>query len=108
MRELMARIAADLAAEGAQFAVVGGHAVSARTEPRFTRDIDLAVAVAGDRQAESLVGRLVQRGFRIVALVEQEATGRLATVRLEHGATICCSQPRASSGNSWHRRSRCA
>jgi hypothetical protein len=87
MRELMARIAADLAAEGAQFAVVGGHAVSARTEPRFTRDIDLAVAVAGDRQAESLVGRLVQRGFRIVALVEQEATGRLATVRLEHGAT---------------------
>jgi hypothetical protein len=58
--------------------------VSARTEPRFTRDLDLAVAVADDRQAEVLVGALVARRYRIVALIEQEATGRLATVRLEH------------------------
>ncbi len=35
------------------FALVGGLAVSARSEPRFTRDIDLAVAVDGDQQAES-------------------------------------------------------
>lgn len=82
--ELLARIAADLAAFAARFAVVGGHAVSARTEPRFTRDLDLAVAVANDREAETLINALATRGYRVVALIEQVATGRLATVRLEH------------------------
>jgi len=86
MHELLARVVADLVAAQARFAVVGGHAVSARTEPRFTRDLDLAVAAADDREAEALVAFLVQRGYRIVALVEQEATGRLATVRLEHAS----------------------
>jgi hypothetical protein len=33
------------------FALVGGLAVSVRVEPRFTRDIDLAVAVANDANA---------------------------------------------------------
>jgi len=86
MRDLLRRIAADLVAAKARFAVVGGHAVSARTQPRFTRDIDLAVAVADDRQAEALVGGLVPRGYRVVAILEQEGTGRLATVRLEHAS----------------------
>lgn len=36
--------AAMAALKGADFALVGGIAVSARTEPRFTRDLDLAVA----------------------------------------------------------------
>jgi len=84
MRELLARIVGDLTELNARHAVVGGHAVSARTEPRFTRDLDLAVSVTDDRQAETLVGALAARGYRIVALIEQEATGRLATVRLEH------------------------
>jgi hypothetical protein len=35
------------------FALVGGLAVSVHVEPRFTRDIDLAVAVAGDAKAEA-------------------------------------------------------
>ncbi len=84
--ELIRRVLADLAALGRRCAMVGGHAVSARTEPRFTRDLDFAVAVRDDREAESLVGALVARGYRAVAIVEQEATGRLATVRLEHGS----------------------
>jgi hypothetical protein len=62
------------------FAVVGGLAVSARTEPRLTRDIDLAVAVADDREAEGLVKALVARGFAVEATVEQEAIARLATL----------------------------
>jgi len=33
-------------------ALVGGLAVSARTEPRFTRDLDVAVAVPDDAGAE--------------------------------------------------------
>lgn len=86
MRDLLRRIAADLVAAKARFAVVGGHAVSAHTQPRFTRDIDLAVAVADDRQAEALVDGLVPRGYRVVAILEQEGTGRLATVRLEHAS----------------------
>jgi predicted nucleotidyltransferase len=60
-------------------------AVSARTEPRFTRDIDLVVAVEGDRDAERLVHDLQSRGYRVPAIVEQEAVARLATARLLPG-----------------------
>jgi len=38
----LSRIAGDLAESKAPFALVGGLAVSARTEPRFTRDADIA------------------------------------------------------------------
>jgi hypothetical protein len=37
------------------FALVGGLAVSIRTEPRFTRDADLAVALANDAEVEALI-----------------------------------------------------
>jgi len=71
-----------LRAEGGRFALVGGLAVSARAEPRFTRDADLAVSVASDQDAERLVRALMGRGFGVVAQIEQKYTGRLATVRL--------------------------
>lgn len=64
------------------WALVGGLAVSVRSEPRFTRDLDIAVAVADDQAAEDLVHSLRATGFRTMATVEQEATHRLATVRL--------------------------
>lgn len=63
-------------------AVVGGLAVSARTEARFTRDVDLAVAVTGDAEAEVLVRELIALGYGVVAMIEQEVTGRFATARL--------------------------
>lgn len=78
----LARIAEDLTESKLPFALVGGLAVSARTEPRFTRDADLAVLVDSDDQAERLVYSLKAAGYSIDALVEQEAVGRLATVRL--------------------------
>jgi predicted nucleotidyltransferase len=62
-------------------ALVGGLAVSARAEPRLTRDVDLVLAVDDDIAAEALVRELVARRYRVVATVEH-ATGRLATVRL--------------------------
>jgi predicted nucleotidyltransferase len=65
------------------FALVGGLAVSVRVEPRFTRDVDLAVVVASDAEAEALVSALVTDGWRVSAVVEQEAVNRLATVRLD-------------------------
>jgi len=72
----------DLADLRLRWALVGGLAVSARTEPRFTRDVDLVITVAGDQEAEQAVHALQRRGYRVLALVEQEAAGRLATARL--------------------------
>lgn len=67
---------------GVDCALVGGLAVSARAEPRFTRDVDLAVIVIDDLAAESLVRHFIEIGFRVLATVEQETANRLATVRL--------------------------
>ena len=65
-----------------RFALAGGLAVAVRGEPRFTADVDLVVAVANDRAMEALVFQLRDAGFRVVALVEHEARGRLSTARL--------------------------
>ena len=75
---------AHLDALGLPFALVGGFAVSVWCEPRFTRDIDLAVAVSSDEVAEGAVLTLAREGYEVLAVVEQEA-GRLATVRLAVG-----------------------
>jgi len=64
------------------WALVGGLAISVRVEPRFTRDIDIAVAVSDDHSAETLVADLTARGYRLQLTLEQQALGRLATVRL--------------------------
>lgn len=80
--EALVRVVTDLNELGVRWALVGGLAVSARAEPRTTNDIDLAISVDGDRQAEKIVFSLRARGYRILAEFEQEATGRLATVRL--------------------------
>ena len=71
----------DLEAAGAPHALIGGIAVSARTEPRFTRDVDLAVAVTGDDRAEQVVHGMIQEGWRVLAQMEQDAAARLATRR---------------------------
>lgn len=59
--------------------------MSARAEPRFTRAIDLAVAVGDDAEAERVVRELRGRRYRVPTVVEREATGRLATARLVPG-----------------------
>ena len=76
------KIGTELTQAGVPFALVGGLAVSVRTEPRFTRDADLVVALAGDAEAEALIHNLRAQGYGIEAVIEQEAVGRLATVRL--------------------------
>lgn len=48
----------------------------------FTRDVDLAVAVADDEAAEHLVYGLRSEGFEAVASVERGERERLSTVRL--------------------------
>jgi|CXWL01.1.fsa_nt_gi predicted nucleotidyltransferase len=83
---VLRRIASELTSAGVPFALIGGLAVSVRTEPRFTRDADLAVAVATDAEAETLVHRLGGRGFIAHTVLEQHAMGRLATVRLSESS----------------------
>jgi len=82
LEKLLGQIATILQKQGQSWALIGGLAVSVRTEPRFTRDLDLAVAVSDDREAEALLHRLHRDNFRILATVEQDATHRLATARL--------------------------
>ena len=82
LESVLRAAALDLAALRLRWAVVGGLAVSARTEPRFTRDVDIVIAVSDDHSAEQAVHSLQRRGYHVHALVEQEAAGRLATARL--------------------------
>jgi hypothetical protein len=90
--------AADLAAAGKRFALVGGLAVSVRSEVRFTRDVDLAVSVVDDVEAEGLVYTLRNHGYTAVATVEHETRHRLSTVRLMSPPGVKVDLLFASSG----------
>ena len=98
LEQVLAAAARDIAAEGKRFALVGGLAVSVRAEVRFTRDVDLAVAVTSDTEAESLVYALKSRGYTAVASVEHEAQSRLATIRLRSPQGVKVDLLFASSG----------
>jgi Nucleotidyl transferase AbiEii toxin, Type IV TA system len=94
----LTKINSELRGFGKSFALVGGLAVTLRTEPRFTQDADLAVSVTTDSEAEALVGALRQVGYELKAVVEQEATGRMATVRLTGTGRFIVDLLFASSG----------
>ena len=81
--EALDQILARLEERRVKSALLGGLAISAWTEPRFTRDVDLAVAVRTDSEAERLVHDLSRHGYALLATVEQTAAGRMAaTARL--------------------------
>jgi len=80
--ENLTRLDSLLKEHGTPWALVGGLAVGARTDPRFTRDIDLAVFVQDDADAERIIKFLLTNGYRLLAVLEQTALSRLATVRL--------------------------
>lgn len=82
VEDVLARAVSDLDASGGRWALIGGMAVGARAEPRFTKDIDVAVAVDTDADAEALVHHLRMSGYEIQAVIEQDAAGRMSTVRL--------------------------
>jgi predicted nucleotidyltransferase len=75
-------IVADLGRGGRDFGLVGGLAVSARVEPRFTRDADLVVSVPDDDGAEQVLRELLAVGYRLLSTVEHDVAKRLATARL--------------------------
>lgn len=102
LQRALDRVASDLTSQQLPFALVGGLAVSVRAEPRLTRDLDLAVALADDAAAEASIRTFVASGYRTIALVENEETNRLATVRLvtpgEEAGGIVADLLFASSG----------
>ena len=81
LQEALRRLATDLIELDLDWAVVGGLAVSARAEPRPTRDIDIAVVAESDQQAERIVAALTGRGYSIESVLEHKVTARMATVR---------------------------
>jgi predicted nucleotidyltransferase len=82
VRDVLVQALTDLSELSIPHAVIGGLAVSARVEPRMTRDVDVAVAVTSDAEAEEVIYALQNRGYVVEAVVEQVATGRMATARL--------------------------
>jgi len=88
LEHTLRQAAEDLTAFEVRFALIGGLAVSIRSEPRFTRDADLAVAVRSDDEAEYVIRQMRGRGYEVHALVEHEVAPRLATVRLSRGNSL--------------------
>ncbi|MEO8550578.1 MAG: hypothetical protein ABI678_11415 [Kofleriaceae bacterium] len=80
LSEGLRRVVNDLLELSVPFALVGGLAVSARAEPRLTRDI--GVAVGGEVNPEEVVQRFLGRRYRVEMVVEQTRVDRLSTVRL--------------------------
>jgi hypothetical protein len=80
------------------FALVGGLAVAARGEVRFTQDVDLAVVRPDDAAVEKLVRDMAANGFVPVVLLEQESVGRIATVRLRSRSGVVVDLLAASCG----------
>ncbi|WP_067636869.1 nucleotidyl transferase AbiEii/AbiGii toxin family protein [Nocardia coubleae] len=85
LESALRRARADIDKLGYRWALVGGFAVSARSIPRFTHDIDLAVAVGDDADAEAVVRSMFDAGYVMYASVEHDS-GRLATIRLRRNA----------------------
>jgi predicted nucleotidyltransferase len=94
----LAQIVAELARLERSFALVGGLGVSVRGEVRFTRDVDLALRVRDDVDAEDLARELSARGYAVVALVEHDEAKRLATLRLRSPSGVTVDLLMASSG----------
>lgn len=100
--EFTSQLFLDLREGGARFAVVGGFAVSVRAEPRFTHDIDVAVAARTDAEAEALVRHLQARAYHVFMVLEHQASHRMATVRIRRhnqlGEALVADLLFASSG----------
>ncbi len=78
----MIAVATSLKKAGVRFAVVGGMAVSYRTIERFTKDVDIAIAVENDSEAEMVVQTIKGVGYFADTVVEQDEAVRLSTVRM--------------------------
>lgn len=73
--------------------------MSARAAPRTTRDVDVAIAVQDDPDAEALIQTLHGTGrYQIATVLEQTSAGRMAAARLRGPAGVVVDLLFASSG----------
>jgi hypothetical protein len=93
--EALVDVTARLTRLGVSHALVGGLAVSIRAEVRFTRDVDLAIAVDSAADVERIIAA---EGFVLVAVVEQDDKKRIAIARLRSPSGIVVDLLAASSG----------
>ncbi len=85
IEEALIRFETDARVLELRWALVGGLAISVRAEPRNTNDVDVAVVVTGDPEAETVVRAVRGLGYRdrpVGAHLEQIDVGRLAGFRL--------------------------
>jgi len=81
IEESAVKVLRDLRELGYGCALVGGLAVGVRARPRTTLDVDFAVAVESDAEAERVAYEFQRRGYQLYDVIEQTVTGRLATAR---------------------------
>ena len=79
--EHIRKVVALIESNGHQCALVGGVAVSIRALERFTKDIDFAVAVRRDAEAEALALVFQRAGYGLLQVFENSVHGSLATLR---------------------------
>ena len=82
LQPALLKLQVDLLHFGLRWALIGGMAVSLRSEPRTTKDLDVAIAVTGNPQAESIVRDFTSRGYRLDAVREHVELSCLASVGL--------------------------
>jgi predicted nucleotidyltransferase len=82
LHSALGHVCKSLSDANVDWALIGGLAVAARSEPRFTRDIDIVVAVDSDADAERKIFALTQTGYEIDTTIEQTKAGRMSTVRM--------------------------
>jgi hypothetical protein len=83
LESALIHLVADVRALRLRWALVGGLAVSVRARPRTTEDLDVVIAVSGDREAEKVAFSLRNLGYQYLPehALEQKDVARLATVR---------------------------
>lgn len=82
MDDPLGTLAEVLAQARIEYAVIGGHAVNAWVEPRFTADIDVTMT-AGAPQLDRLTAALARRGFTITAQYGAEQPSGPDFIRFE-------------------------
>ena len=65
------------------WALIGGLAISAQTDPRFTEDIDISLFLPTDNEVEQLIFTLQRKGWRAETILEHTYFDKdiIATVR---------------------------
>lgn len=69
---------------GVKFCLVGGMAITARSYERTTKDVDFAVSVISEVEAEECVRALATNGFEVNTILENKTHNVLSTVRLKY------------------------